>query len=72
MRIDTNMAMPVERSRTVTTYNTDVRHDHKGNGNCTGKLIADDKEKDHPLLKVTAKKTAKRRAPCMISLLRRS
>ena len=46
--IDTNMAMPVERSRTVTTYNTDVRHDHKGKGNCTGKLIADDKRKGSP------------------------
>lgn len=75
------IGMPVERSRTVTTHSTDVRHDHKGQGHCTGKLLADDtslrfesvseanhsrtwnyndiqsfeKEKDHALLKVTAK-----------------
>jgi len=36
------MAMPQERSRTVTTYTTDVKHDHYGKGECTGKLIADD------------------------------
>jgi hypothetical protein len=36
------MAMPQERSRTVTTYSSDVRHDHYGKGNCNGKLIADD------------------------------
>jgi hypothetical protein len=36
------LAMPVERSRTVTTYSTDVRHEHKGKGSCQGKLIADD------------------------------
>jgi hypothetical protein len=35
-------SMPVERSRTITTYSTDVRHDHKGQGHCNGKLIADD------------------------------
>ena len=72
---------PVERSRSVTTYSTDVRHDHKGKGECNGKLLADDtmlrfesvseanhsrtwnyndlqsfqEEKDHSLLKVTAK-----------------
>jgi hypothetical protein len=34
--------MPVERARTVTTYSTDVRHDHKGKGHCSGKLLADD------------------------------
>jgi hypothetical protein len=34
--------MPVERSRTVTRYSTDVKHDHKGKGECTGKLIADE------------------------------
>ena len=32
--------MPVERSRTVTTHSTDVKHDHKGQGSCNGKLIA--------------------------------
>jgi hypothetical protein len=36
------MAMPQERSRTVTTYTTDVKHDHHGQGECNGKLIADD------------------------------
>ena len=36
------MAMPQERSRTVTTYTTDVKHDHYGKGECNGKLIADD------------------------------
>ena len=36
------MSMPVERSRTVTTYSIDVKHDHKGKGNCAGKLMADD------------------------------
>jgi hypothetical protein len=37
------ISMPVERSRTVTTYSVDVRHDHKGqSNNCTGKLLADD------------------------------
>jgi hypothetical protein len=36
------MAMPQERSRTVTTYTTDVKHDHQGKGSCNGKLIADD------------------------------
>jgi hypothetical protein len=36
------MSMPVERSRTVTTYSADVKHDHKGEGHCTGKLLADD------------------------------
>jgi hypothetical protein len=75
------MEVPQERSRTVTAYSTDVQHDHKGEGECKGKLIADenslrfesiteanhsrswnyndlqsfDKEKDHSLLKVTAK-----------------
>lgn len=34
--------MPVERSRTVTTHSVDVRHDHKGEGHCNGKLLADD------------------------------
>ena len=34
------MSMPVERSRTITTYSVDVKHDHKGQGHCTGKLIA--------------------------------
>ncbi len=73
--------MPVERSRTVTTHSTDVKHDHKGQGSCNGKLIAGEtslrfesvseadhskswnyndlksfeKEKDHSLLKMTAK-----------------
>jgi hypothetical protein len=32
----------VERGRTVTTYSIDVRHDHKGQGGCNGKLLADD------------------------------
>jgi hypothetical protein len=36
------ITMPVERSRTVTTYSADVRHDHHGQGHCNGKLIADD------------------------------
>ena len=36
------ISMPVERSRTVTTYSTDVRHDHKGQGHCNGRLLADD------------------------------
>jgi hypothetical protein len=36
------MTMPQERSRTVTTYSSDARHDHYGKGNCNGKLIADD------------------------------
>jgi hypothetical protein len=37
------ISMPVERSRTVTTYSVDVKHDHKGQSdNCTGKLLADD------------------------------
>jgi hypothetical protein len=36
------MEMPQERSRTITTYSTDVKHDHLGKGSCTGKLIADD------------------------------
>jgi hypothetical protein len=36
------IGMPVERSRTGTTYSTDVRHDHKGKGECNGKLLADD------------------------------
>ena len=75
------IGLPVERSRSVTTYSTDVRHDHKGKGECNGKLLADDtmlrfesvseanhsrtwnyndlqsfqEEKDHSLLKVTAK-----------------
>jgi hypothetical protein len=75
------IGMPVQRSRSVTTYSTDVRHDHKGKGECNGKLLADDstlrfesvseanhsrswnyndlqsfqEEKDHSLLKVTAK-----------------
>ena len=35
-------AMPQERSRTVTTYTSDVQHDHLGKGECNGKLIADD------------------------------
>ncbi|HYP07993.1 MAG TPA: hypothetical protein VER03_17310, partial [Bryobacteraceae bacterium] len=35
-------AMPQERSRTVTTYTSDVKHDHLGKGECNGKLIADD------------------------------
>ena len=34
------ITMPVERSRTVTTHSTDVKHDHKGDGHCNGKLIA--------------------------------
>jgi hypothetical protein len=35
--------MPVERSRTITTYSTDVRHDHRdGEGHCNGKLMAND------------------------------
>jgi hypothetical protein len=75
------MSMPQQRSRTITTHSTDVRHDHEGRGECNGKLIADDttlrfesvteadhsktwnyndiqsfqEEKDHSLLKVTAK-----------------
>ena len=36
------IGLPVERSRSVTTYSTDVRHDHKGKGECNGKLLADD------------------------------
>lgn len=36
------MEVPQERSRTVTTYTTDVKHDHHGKGNCEGKLVADD------------------------------
>lgn len=36
------IGMPVQRSRSVTTYSTDVRHDHKGKGECNGKLLADD------------------------------
>jgi hypothetical protein len=36
------LSMPVERSRTVTTYSVDVKHDHKGKGHCSGKLLADD------------------------------
>ena len=36
------LAMPVERARTVTTYSVDVQHDHKGQGQCKGKLFADD------------------------------
>jgi hypothetical protein len=36
------LSMPAERARTVTTYSTDVRHDHKGQGGCNGKLLADD------------------------------
>lgn len=35
-------AMPQERSRTVTTYTSEVKHDHLGKGECNGKLIADD------------------------------
>jgi hypothetical protein len=34
--------MPVERARTITTYSTNVQHDHKGDGHCQGKLLADD------------------------------
>ena len=36
------LGVPVERGRTETTYSLDVRHDHKGQGQCDGKLIADD------------------------------
>ena len=36
------LGVPVERGRTETTYSLDVRHDHKGQGHCDGKLIADD------------------------------
>jgi len=36
------IGMPVERSRTATSHSTDVQHDHKGKGQCTGTLIADD------------------------------
>lgn len=37
------LSMPVERSRTVTTYAVDVKHDHKVKGKtCAGKLMADD------------------------------
>jgi hypothetical protein len=36
------IGLPVQRSRSVTTYSTDVRHDHKGKGECNGKLLADD------------------------------
>jgi hypothetical protein len=75
------IGVPVERARTVLTYSLDVRHDHKGEGGCDGKLIADENrlrfesvteashsrtwnyntlsqfeaEKDHALLKVTAR-----------------
>jgi hypothetical protein len=35
--------MPQERSRTVTTYSTEVKHDHKDDhSECTGRLLADD------------------------------
>jgi hypothetical protein len=36
------LGVPVERSRTETVYSLDVRHDHKGEGGCDGRLIADD------------------------------
>lgn len=36
------LGVPVERARTETVYSLDVRHDHKGQGHCEGKLIADD------------------------------
>ena len=36
------LGVPVERGRTETTYSLDVKHDHKGQGHCEGKLIADD------------------------------
>jgi hypothetical protein len=36
------IGVPVERGRTVVTYSLDVRHDHKGEGGCNGKLIADE------------------------------
>ena len=36
------IGVPVERARTVTTYSLDVRHDHKGQGGCNGRLIADE------------------------------
>lgn len=36
------MGVPQERARTMTTYSTDVQHDHKGEGECKGKLIADE------------------------------
>jgi hypothetical protein len=36
------MSMPQERSRTVVTHSTDVKHDHEGRGECNGKLLADD------------------------------
>jgi hypothetical protein len=36
------MGVPQERARTMTTYSTDVQHDHKGKGECKGKLIADE------------------------------
>jgi hypothetical protein len=36
------IGVPVERGRTVTTYSVDVRHDHKGQGGCNGKLLADE------------------------------
>lgn len=36
------IGVPDQRSRTETTYSIDVRHDHKGQGGCEGKLMADD------------------------------
>jgi hypothetical protein len=36
------LGVPVERGRTETVYSLDVRHDHKGEGGCDGRLIADD------------------------------
>src|SRR3712207_624107 len=36
------LGVPLERSRTQTVYSVDVRHDHHGEGECSGKLIADD------------------------------
>ena len=36
------IGVPVERARTMTTYSLEVRHDHKGQGGCNGKLIADE------------------------------
>jgi hypothetical protein len=37
-----HLGVPVERARTETTYSLDVRHDHRGQGHCEGRLIADD------------------------------
>jgi hypothetical protein len=36
------LGVPVERGRTETVYSLEVRHDHKGEGGCDGRLIADD------------------------------